>query len=52
MTLKRELSEVYLDWVNNFVSVGGFADYYGLTEDQARTLIDLSRSIYEGSITD
>jgi hypothetical protein len=52
MTLKRELSEVYLDWVNNFLSVEGFAEYYGLTEDQARTLIDLSRAIYEDSITD
>ena len=52
MTLKRELSEVYLDWVNNFVSIAGFAEYYGLTKKQARTLIDLSRSIYEDSITD
>lgn len=52
MTLKNELIEIYLDWVNNFLSPEGFADYYGLTEEQARTLIDLSRSIYEDSIAE
>ncbi len=37
------LVELYLDWVNNFVSVGGFAEYHGLSYDDAISLINLGK---------
>jgi hypothetical protein len=37
--------EKYLDWVNNFLTVERFAEYYGMTEDAARTLIDEQRAL-------
>ena len=41
--MKKQLIELYLDWVNNFVSLEGFANYYELTTEEANTLIDLGR---------
>lgn len=42
-----EMNNIYLDWVNNFVSIEGFASYYGYTEEEAITLIELSTQIHE-----
>ena len=36
---------LYLDWVNNFLSIGCFAEYYGMTEEAALKLIDEQRAI-------
>ena len=36
--------EMYLDWVNNFLTVERFAQYYGLTVAQAAKLIDDERA--------
>ena len=41
--MKKQLIELYLDWVNNFVSLEGFASHYELTTEEANTLIDLGR---------
>ena len=35
--------EIYLDWVNNFITVAAFAEYYGLTVSQALQLINKYR---------
>lgn len=35
---------MYLDWVNNFLTVARFAEYYGLTEAQAIKLIETERA--------
>ena len=43
---REQLINVYLDWVNNFLTIGGFAEYYGLTDNQADTLINLAREVY------
>ena len=40
---RDQLIAVYLDYVNNFVSVGGFADHYGLYDDEAGELIRIAR---------
>lgn len=37
--------EMYLDYVNNFVTVDRFAEHYGLDEDKARMMIDNYRPI-------
>jgi len=40
---------IYLDWVNNFLSVEGFASYYNITVTQANKLIEEGRIIHENS---
>ena len=42
-TLHDTLEAVYLDWVNNFISIEKFAEYYGLHEEDARRLILMAR---------
>ena len=41
--LKLEL--FYLDFFNNYLSVEKFAEFYGISEDKAVTLIDMGRII-------
>ena len=40
-----KLESYYLDYFNSFISVAAFADYYGLTTEEANILIDLGRMI-------
>lgn len=42
-TLHDALEAVYLDWVNNFISIDRFAEYYGLHTVDARRLILMAR---------
>jgi len=39
--------EKYLDYINNFLTVSGFAEHYGMTENEALTLIEKERKRYE-----
>ena len=48
----REINEAlwkvelfYLDYFNNYLSVKKFAEFYGISEDKAVTLIDMGRVI-------
>lgn len=50
INIKEELIEVYLDWINNFITVPAFADYYGLSEADAKKVIELGRKLYEGRV--
>ena len=43
------LSQTYLDWANNYISVSAFASSYGLSEVQAVVLIDLARDVHNSS---
>ena len=36
--------EMYLDWVNNFLTVDVFAQYYSLSTEEAEQLINEQRS--------
>jgi len=38
-----EAIKLYLDWWNNFITLGAFADYYGITEDEALAIINVGR---------
>lgn len=42
-SLHDTLEAVYLDWVNNFLSIGRFAEHYGLTEEQAHNIINIGK---------
>lgn len=44
-----KLIELYLDYVNNFISVGAFADYYLLELEDAETLILMGKKYHENS---
>jgi len=50
--LHLQLESLYLDWVNNFLSIQGFADHYGLEVDHAKELIALSKAIVLRGHTD
>ena len=38
---------MYLDWVNNFLTVERFAEHYGLDDDTASAVIDEGRALHE-----
>jgi hypothetical protein len=44
---RDELIKVYLDWKNNFLTIAGFAEHYGLHDNEAHALINLSRHCFE-----
>jgi hypothetical protein len=46
MDIKNILQTVYLDYLNNFITVAGFAEHYGLTTEQAEQVLDLGRTIH------
>ena len=41
------LRAVYLDYVNHFLTVAGFAAYYGLSVDDAHDLVCTGRNAHE-----
>jgi hypothetical protein len=45
--LRDTLADLYLDWVNNFLTIGRFSEYYGLDEDDAKDLLKLAKKCHE-----
>jgi len=45
--LRDYLADLYLDWINNFLTIEVFAEYYGLEEDDARELLVLSKKCHK-----
>ena len=45
---KTDISILWLDYVNNFLTVDRFAEYYGLTVDSANKIIKLGQNIQRG----
>ena len=37
--------KIYLDYVNNFISIGAFADHYGIAQKEAVNIIELGHQI-------
>lgn len=46
----EEIQEVYLDWVNNYITASVFAEHYHLTEKGASKVIALGKDIHEALI--
>ena len=46
MSARDFLTDLYLDWFNNFLTVARFAEYHEITEAQADALIVLARDIF------
>lgn len=47
INIRKNLIDVYLDWVNNFITIPAFADYYGVSESEAKAIIDLGRKLHD-----
>lgn len=45
---RDKIVELYLDWVNNFLTVEKFADYYMITVKRANKIINQGRKIANG----
>jgi len=39
----ERINEMYLDWVNNFLTIERFAEYYGIREQTAEYIIRAGR---------
>ena len=46
MISREQLIDDYLDFVNNYLSVSLFAEHRGLTEGQARLLLELAKTVF------
>jgi hypothetical protein len=44
---REQLTNLYMVWVNDFLTIGGFADHFGLTDSEAEMLLAVARSAYE-----
>ena len=45
--LRDKLADLYLDWVNNFLTIEKFSEYYGLDEEDAKQLLVLAKKCHE-----
>lgn len=48
MTKEREM---FLDWFNNFLTIERFAEYYGVTVEEAQAIIAKGRQEHEEAVT-
>lgn len=40
--------EIYMDYINNFLTVSRFAEFYEITEEEALELINEAKDFLEG----
>lgn len=45
--MREKLTAIYLDWVNNYLTLETFAEHNGLHLDEAAALIHLAKTIFE-----
>ena len=50
MSPQNHADALYLDYVNNFISIAGYASFYGMSEKHAKAIIDACRNIRDGYI--
>ena len=51
MSIQKQLIEIYLDYVNDFLTIGRFAEYYNLTPNHAKMLLSIGRELQEENAT-
>ena len=49
---EETLVKIYLDWVNNFLTVERYAEYYGIDKDEALWTIAEGRDLHEAQCND
>lgn len=47
ITMRQQFVEWYLDYCNDFISIDGFAEYFGISVYQAKQIIQLGREIMD-----
>lgn len=45
--MRDYMHKIYLQWINDFLTIEKFAEFHGLYVDEAQALIDASRLIFE-----
>jgi hypothetical protein len=45
--LRDYLADLYLTYVNDFLTTEVFAEYYGLDEDDAKALLEIAKKSHE-----
>lgn len=48
--MKKQLIQFYLDFVNDFLTIQYFADYYNITVSEAETLIKIGKKYHERQV--
>ena len=48
--LQKTLETLYLDYINNFLTVERFAEYYGISEDFALALLREAQNNYTNNL--
>ena len=43
---KEMLADMYLDWFNNFLTYERYAEYYSISVDEAKQVINLGRTYH------
>lgn len=46
MSARDQLRAIYLEWVNDYLSLATYAEHHGLAEAQAAALISLARAVF------
>ena len=44
--------EMYLDWLNNFLTIERFAEWYAIGEEQAAAIISAGRKIHHQRVNE
>jgi hypothetical protein len=44
---REKLAAVYLDWVNNYLTIEKFAEHKGLYVDEAKILLSVAKQCFE-----
>lgn len=50
MYAKQKYTNMYLDYVNNFLTVEKFAEHYQITVEKAKTIINIGRNFHENNL--
>jgi uncharacterized protein YpbB len=48
--IKDKIHAMYLDWVNNFITIARFAECYSLSEKDAERVINIGRVIHDQNV--
>lgn len=51
-TLESQLRAFYLDWFNNYLSIGCIAEHHGLDVDDAKQMIAMGRIYHARHVAD
>ncbi len=48
--MKKQLIDLYLDWVNNWLTTGRMSDHYGVEPLEMEQLIEMGRKYHEENV--